>query len=207
MSIVTKSKQIFIHFPKTAGTYIEETFDKDGISYEKLLSSSKHRPLYRDQHGSKHCGVCYEEYPADVYKRFLFIREPISWYQSYISFKINTKKYNKRHWFDRLIRNEVNANPSDHSACFLKICECLLKKGISPYSEFLDPVVDSHTSVYKYENLHKSLKKIYQTEGVVYKKYPIVNATGKKVTANNVVKNIIRKLDYKIYQDYYPELI
>ena len=158
MSIVTKNKQIFIHFPKTAGTYIERIFDNDGITYKKELSSKENAPIYNDQHGSKHCDVCYQKYPADIYERFFFIREPVSWYRSYISFKIETRKFNKTNWFDKLIMKRLSYTNFSPKA-FNDFFEYLLHKDRSPYIEFLYKLVNPNTRVYRYENLHDSLYK------------------------------------------------
>ena len=68
-------KAVFLHVPKTGGTWVREAIRAAGVSFEELLVE-----------GDQHADLSYCP-RLDTFK-FAFVRHPLSLYQSYWRFKV-----------------------------------------------------------------------------------------------------------------------
>lgn len=193
MALILKSNLIFLHFPKTGGSFIKEVFKKNNLVIKEIKSDGENVPLYTNQWGTQHNQVNFKTYPSETYQRFFFIREPIEWYISYINFKLTTKKVNKSYYFDNLIcKNSANVD---------RVIDLIYQKKSKPmYEMFLQWKHKENTKFYKYEEISMVLDSLFPEQNFDMSK--TVNKTKKKFLLSDASKDKIRIIEKEIYSLY-----
>lgn len=154
-----KNNITFIHIPKTGGTFIRSVFNKIGV-VEKDYTTSK---------GVKNCKTfeniisCHMVPTQSRHYTFAFIRNPITWYESYYNFRVGKHKKHKRLPGEKLVCNAFKESVSDNYNIntFVKY----LYRNNYPYYTLQFRFYNPYISEYFYfENLKKDLIKLVKSK-------------------------------------------
>lgn len=144
---------IFFHVPKTGGTWVRQAIRNAGIPTNEIGPDlSKHS--FNRLSNIFHCapGLVHSE----GYFTFAFVRNPLSYYQSYWSFKMRTGAdniFDKAYMdedFLQFVRNVIEGHPGWVSAL---------------YKKFLGPNADWVDYVGRQESLRKNLIQVLHLAG------------------------------------------
>ena len=194
MSLILKNKLIFIHFPKTAGIFLSEIFEKNKV-IEKKISFPKHKdtkPLFESEK-TIHCNISTNTYSQE-YKRFFFVRHPYSWYESYINFKLknNCEKCSENYYFDKIIMDKKDIN---------KILNTLQKNKQSPMTEMFNIAKQNVWKIFKYENFEKSMKQLSELLSIKIDTRKKTNTTKHIAKLNEHNKQQICRIEHSIVSE------
>ena len=110
-------KSAFLHIPKTGGKWVTEVLQKSGLVLRELKSTHPSQSL-EGVRGSIHCVPTFDEEFRRRRHVFCFVRHPLTWYQSYWTFKEKKHYWNiKNNRFDALC----------HSPSFEEFIEKMLR--------------------------------------------------------------------------------
>ena len=194
MSLILKNKLIFIHFPKTAGIFLSEIFEKNKV-IEKKISFPKHKdtkPLFESEK-TIHCNISTNTYSQE-YKRFFFVRHPYSWYESYINFKLKDgcKKCAENYYFDKTIKDKKDINT---------ILNTLEKRKRSPMTEMFNIAKQNVWKIFKYENFEKSMKQLSELLSIKIDTRKKTNTTKHIAKLNEHNKQQICRIEHSIFSE------
>ena len=94
MSTVATARTLFLHVPKTGGTWVTRVLLECGASFEVLDSVSPHADLPAVRNVKRQF-------------TFAFVRHPLTWWQSFWAYRRATG-WIKRHPFDSRVRSNGN---------------------------------------------------------------------------------------------------
>lgn len=195
MSLILKNKLIFIHFPKTAGTFLSEMFEKNEVIQKTICfpEDQDTKPLFESDK-TVHCNISTKKY-SKQYKRFFFVRHPYSWYESYINFKLkdNCKKCAENYYFDSTIKDQKDINT---------ILNTLEKRKQSPMTEMLNIAKQNVWKIFQYENFEKSIQELDKLLNIKINTQRRINATQhkRKLTPKN--KQKIYNIEHSIFSEF-----
>lgn len=93
-------RSAFLHIPKAGGTWVREVLRESGLSRGVLYSSTPEESS-EGISPSWHCvPESREEYQQSQFK-FAFVRHPLTWYQSYWSFRVGKDNWNEYNPLDK----------------------------------------------------------------------------------------------------------
>ncbi len=98
MAIVLKeTRALFVHIPKTGGTWVEAVFNKLGIANQR----APHSPAASVRHATL------DQLPGDYDFRFAFVRHPVAWYESWWKFQAGAwRRFEQGRWHpQRVLEN------------------------------------------------------------------------------------------------------
>jgi len=112
MALLLKSGAVFLHIPKTGGTWVTQVLEECGLI--RCRFSHKHADLHRVMYSPRYCpwqhakrclrfGRAWHAGVADAYK-FCFVRHPLRWYESwwrYMKGKVLHDNYLPVLWISR----------------------------------------------------------------------------------------------------------
>lgn len=81
-------KSVFIHIPKTGGTWVRSAIFASGIPCNEVFGELKVNPV--DANKLLHCKPC--DLRSQGFFRFAFVRNPVTFYQSYWAYKMRKGK-------------------------------------------------------------------------------------------------------------------
>jgi hypothetical protein len=83
----------FLHIPRTGGTWVRKALRQNGLMDVELRST-------RREQSSESAINSWHMIPERVEKGFCFVRHPVTWYQSYWSYKQETHSWSHVNSFD-----------------------------------------------------------------------------------------------------------
>ena len=140
----------FLHLPKCAGTWITEAIANCGIDYEMIYDNSAH--------------AGYNIVPRPDLPSIVCVREPISWYRSYWSFKMG-RGWDEHNAFDRKF----------HSDEFPEFIEKIIQSKRARYTEYLHEFTGENTIAFAYEDLRNGIVRSLKECGEVFNEGPFYN--------------------------------
>jgi hypothetical protein len=148
------SKSVFLAAPKTGSSWIEKSlmldykmdvfkrykdngFYQDGIitrKKEERVDKTKHVPYFLFENGQP--TECYEAFKGK--KAFVFVRHPLTWYQSVFSFwfqKANPKKH-------RTYKHKLSGEKHIQALCMNRFYYQCFRPNWDNFDKFIDAVID-----------------------------------------------------------------
>lgn len=120
-------RSLFLHVPKTGGTWVREVLDVSGLMRGETICMNNGEPFRRS--GANHC--FFQTVPESLLHNrftFAFVRHPLTWYQSYWAYRMETEWSNsadqvRSYNFNEYIRMRVKYLPGFLSRYYRKYCE------------------------------------------------------------------------------------
>lgn len=140
------TKSVFIHVPKTGGTWISAVLREKGIVEEETSRPHMRWSEILEEPGMK---------AWHHLRPFLFVRHPVSWYQSYWAYKVRNG-WESGNWMDETFQ-------SPHFPIFVENC-------VKGHPALLGRIYRKHTQgvsfVRRFEKLREGLLEALVVEGV-----------------------------------------
>lgn len=122
--ILNKTQALFLHLPKTGGTFIKKVFKELGIkTHENFIVPDKVAKFHAYPHQIKY----------NYNYSFVFVRHPVSWYESFWKFTLpKIQKGPKRWWIPSWVNSEWH--------CLREIEDCVSDN----FQEFISNIIKSN---------------------------------------------------------------
>jgi len=143
MAILLKNNMMFYHIPKTGGNWVTKVLKENNL-IDRILPEKHDTPA-----------IIRKKYPKiHPVKSFCFVRNPISWYESWFQYATmkRWRNWGKYRWHPCKKLNGLG----DKS--FAKFIEKIIEKRPSYLSELYDLYINDCDFVGKQENLEDDLK-------------------------------------------------
>lgn len=206
MALILKSNLVYLHLPRTGGTFLTEQFRKHGL-VEKEIKSGPQQLALNNQLTTVHRDVVEEVYPRDTFKRFFFVRNPYDWYVSFYTYKKYKNKLDPVHYIDYIIQESENFDEFLHT-----VNKVNHGKGVL---SFYTQTWDKYYTAYRYEEMFSSLLSIFMEANIPNSKRivesikdqkPVNQSDREDFELTPANRRSIKKLDSYIFTKYYPNV-
>ncbi len=145
MASLLKCNALFLHIPKTGGSWIRHVLrQQDLVRFEwphphpdldRVLNLPRYYPLHFAKQSTKHCSLTLYCEIQEAYK-FCFVRHPHSWYESYWRFMtgLDWKSYHEK----RISEHSHILKEPWHPNSYLE------RIGSSDFNSFMESVIDHY---------------------------------------------------------------
>lgn len=206
MALILKKNLVYLHLPRTGGTFLTNQFRKHGL-VEKEITMGPQTLALNNQLITVHRDIPEEVYSRAQFKRFFFVRNPYDWYVSFYAYKKFKNKIDPAHYIDYTIQE------SQDFTDFLKtISKINHGKGVLSY---YTQTWDRYYKAYRYEDMFDSLELIFSEAEIpkykqivdsIRKEKPVNGSDKDKLEITPQNKRLIRKMDSYIFKTYYTNV-
>lgn len=105
VSVILPKNSVFLHVPKTGGVWVRETLKELNLHAQEIRSRTKGESTERTANSWHTVPIWSRDYRSRKHK-FCFVRNPLTWHQSYWAFRMTRKNWSKTSEIDTKCRSD-----------------------------------------------------------------------------------------------------